>query len=476
MNHLRSVILGLVGLLGGCFDPLPKPVVEAPPAGPAIVEDPNDMGPFKLKPEWKGACEKADKPDINLGHAPEVFVRAIHCQVVGSEPPKQLVEHWAAKLKQPRSSSAPRNTRRIDLALTLCNDAGRKCEFAYSEPWAVNPDVMGPPAIKKAKRDVGAVFMFFFNCPNEVNCKMDWANTHSPGMLEKHPLLGFADEPSGYYSPGQPGFWRRELVDAKYAGLDFLLLNTYGPDIEDNKLKPLVDALASLEDPVKIAFFDDTWTWGEPWFSDFWKQKPDMADAEKASALIYDAKWKPFFSAIDKKHWYRFKGQPFIYFYNGGKLHPRGKSSGVVARLKERFKADFGEEPFVMADSAYFEDKALEQVADAKYMWLTFNTPELKSRSTLKGHKIDHAMVKWDAVGRDHLGKLPGPGMAVIKDGVIMEKVLKDSKDAELLVIATWNDLGEGTGINRNYDYYWGGKWQRPDYFMRLLRQSQSEP
>ena len=57
-----------------------------------------------------------------------------------------------------------------------------------------------------------------------------------------------------------------------------------------------------------------------------------------------------------------------------------------------------------------------------------------------------------------------------------MEKVLQDSKTAELLVIATWNDLGEGTGINRNYDYYWGGKWQRPDYFMRLIRQSQSEP
>ena len=43
---------------------------------------------------------------------------------------------------------------------------------------------------------------------------------------------------SAVYSPSEPGFWRRELLDAKYAGLQFLMLNTYGPDIEDGKLAP----------------------------------------------------------------------------------------------------------------------------------------------------------------------------------------------------------------------------------------------
>jgi len=28
-------------------------------------------------------------------------------------------------------------------------------------------------------------------------------------------------------------------MDAKYAGLQFLMLNTYGPDVADGKLKPL---------------------------------------------------------------------------------------------------------------------------------------------------------------------------------------------------------------------------------------------
>jgi hypothetical protein len=62
----------------------------------------------------------------------------------------------------------------------------------------------------------------------------------------------------------------------------------------------------------------------------------------------------------------------------------------------------------------------------------------------------------------------------VIKDGSLLQRVLRETQDSELLVIATWNDLGEGTGINRNYDYYFHGQWQRPDYFMRLIRSSQS--
>jgi hypothetical protein len=293
-------------------------------------------------------------------------------------------------------------------------------------------------------------------------------------MDVKSPLLAFGDTKEDFYSPLRAGFWRRELMDAKYAGLDFLLPNTYGPDIEDGKLGPLEDALESLEDPVKIGFFDDTWTWGQPYFSEFWKTKPDLNDPEKAAELIYEHKWKAFFSQIKPKYWYRFKGRPFIYFYNAGSLNPRSKTGAVVKLLKEKFKADFGEEPFVDADGAYFDDPSMNEIADAKYMWFTFNAPEKRSRSTMKGHIVDHSMVKWDATGRDHPLEPTKPSDLVVKDERFLRKVLKESEDAEVLVIATWNDLGEGTGFNRAYDYYFRGQWQRPDYFMRVTRQAQS--
>jgi hypothetical protein len=452
----------------GCFDRR-----DAPPAGPdgnaAGAEEPDDLGPFQLKPEWSGPCQKVEgKVDVNLGNAPEVFIRAAHCQVTGAEPSKDLVSQWAGRLK------SKDRVRRVDAAIALCKTAGRKCEFAYSDPWLKNPDDLGPPPVKKLKRDVGAVLMFFFSCPDDTNCKMDWANTHAPGMWDKSPLLKFGSIAEDHYSPLRAGFWRRELMDAKYAGLDFLLPNTYGPDIQDGKLEPLRAALDSLEDPVKIGFFDDTWTWGQPYFSDFWKTKPDLNEPEKAAELIYKAKWHAFFSQIDKKHWYRFKGKPFIYFYNAGSLMPRSRTGPVMKLLKEKFKADFGEEPFVVADGAYFEDPMMNDVADSKYTWFTFNSPEKRSRETMHGHIIDHAMVKWDATGRDHPGEPPRPSDLIVKDDRFLRKVLKESEDAEVLVIATWNDLGEGTGFNRNYDYYFRGQWQRPDYFMRVTRKARA--
>ncbi|HEY2514999.1 MAG TPA: DUF5010 domain-containing protein [Polyangiaceae bacterium] len=433
---------------------------RTPPAAPSL---------FKLKPEWTGPCARADVVDVNLGHSREAFVNAAYCQITGQKAPEATVAEWAARLRQ-----NPK-TRRVDVVRSLALAEKRTLKLRYSDPWESQPDLGAPPD-RKNPRDVGAVFMFFFNCPGGVNCGMDWANTHAVGMDAPSPLLGVERGQSAVYSPSEQGFWRRELLDAKYAGLQFLLLNTYGPDIEDGKLAPLARALDALDAPVKIALFDDTWTWGQPYFREFWKQKPDLAKTEKAANLLYEAKWKPFFSQIDKKHWYRFQGRPFIYFYNSGTLEPRERSASVLAKMKERFKTEFGEEPFVAVDGAYFADQDMPRVADSRFNWMTFNSPDKRSRSRLNGHVVDHAMVKWDAVGRDRPGEIATERDRIIKDSALLEKVLADSSDADILVLATWNDLGEGTGVNRNYDYYADGHWLAPDHFMRLIRDSQSAP
>jgi hypothetical protein len=422
---------------------------------------------FSLKPEWEGPCSRSDTVDVNRGHSPESFVRAAYCQITGQEAPAKTVEQWAGRLRHDG------HVRRIDVVRALSGEQKRQVKLSYSDPWLAQPELLDPP-VHRTGRDIGAVFMFFFNCPGGVNCGMDWANTHTVGMDGPHPLLGYAGGESAVYSPSEPGFWRRELLDAKYAGLQFLLLNTYGPDISDGKLAPLARALASLERPVQIALFDDTWTWGQPYFGEFWKQKPDLKDTEKAANTLYEAKWKPFYQQIDKRSWYRFKGRPFIYFYNAGSLEPREHSAAVLAKMKARFHADFGEEPFVAVDGAYFADQDMPRVADSRFAWMTFDLPEKRSRSRLNGHVIDHAMVKWDSVGRDRPGDLAAEHDRLYKDSTLLKRILADSRDAELLVLATWNDLGEGTGINRNYDYYAGGHWLEPDHFMRIIRDSQS--
>jgi hypothetical protein len=421
---------------------------------------------FVLKPDWEGPPARADAVDVNLGHSPESFVRAAYGQITGREAPDEVVARWAGRLCNGG------HVRRVDVVRALAAEHERRIELVYSDPWRAHPELVGAP-VRRAKRDVGAVFMFFFDCPGGVNCGMDWANTHALGMNRPHSLYGRANGERGIYSACEPGFWRREMLDAEYAGLQFLLLNVYGPDIEGRKLDPLTKALAMLDAPIDLALFDDTWTWGKPYFDAFWRQKPNLASPRVAD-LLYEAKWRPFYERIDDRRWYRFAGRPFIYFYNGGTLTPREHSAAVIARMKARFRADFGEEPFVAVDDAFLADPDMPEVADSTFKWMTLDLPEKRSRSRLKGHVLDHAMVKWDSIGRDRPGEMASEADRVLKDSALLERVLDDSSDADVLVLATWNDLGEGTGIHRNYDYYAGGRWLEPDHFMRLIRESQS--
>jgi hypothetical protein len=61
------------------------------------------------------------------------------------------------------------------------------------------------------------------------------------------------------------------------------------------------------------------------------------------------------------------------------------------------------------------------------------------------------------------------------KGPALLEDFLSTTSDANIAVIATWNDLGEGTGIHRNYDYFFGGEWLSPHHFLSLLRESQCD-
>ncbi len=421
---------------------------------------------FKLKPEVAQPLQKRERIDVNLGQTPAAFVRAAYGQLNGRAPVEATVREWADKLR------ADPRLRRIDVVRALAKAAGRAdVPLDYSDPWQAQIELEAPPP-KTVKRDLGAVMMYFFNTPDGVNGKMDWANTHTPGMDKPAPILGWGDKAAGYYDPkSNPGFWYRELSDAKYAGLDFVLLNTYGPDLSDGSFDNLLPALNELRDPIKIGLFDDTWAWGEPWFSDFWKTKPDLSRTEAAARTLYDAKWKPFFARVPAKNWYRFRGHPLIYFYNAGKLEPRNQSAAVLKRMKAMFQTDFGVEPFVVVDAAYFEDPNMAQVADSKDVWFTLGLPDKRSHVEMNGVALDHAMVKWDPYGRD--ARAPGADELLVKGPELLKRVLNESRDADLLILATWNDIGEGTGINRNIDYYYQGHWLEPDYFMKLTRASQ---
>jgi Domain of unknown function (DUF5010) len=456
---LHSFALATTLLCGcmGSYDPTSELSVTPPPQ-----PLPENVG-FQLQADFNGPCEAKAAIDVNLGQTPETFVGAAYCQINGTEPSAELVTTWAEQLRTQGW------VRRIDVVRSLCDAAGKTCPLAYSDPWQAQV-LLTTPCVRKTQRDVGAVFMFFSDCPGGVNCGLDWANTHVSGMASPHQLYAFGTETEGYYNPDNGGFWERELIDARWAGLQFLLLNTYGPDLAS--LGSLSQALPKIGGGVQIALLDDTSIWGQTQQPP-WNVPPDLSDTAGAAQTIYQAKWKPFFQAIPQASWYLVKGRPFIYFYNGGTLKPLNAAAAVVAALKQLFAADFGVAPFVAVDRAFFADPNMPAVADSEFVWDTFNGTS--SHFDVAGVTHDHFMVKWDSLGRDDPGAIATATDLIVKGPELLNQALAASAPDDLAVFATWNDLGEGTGINRNYDYYYQGQWLAPNAFMSLLRGAQCQ-
>jgi hypothetical protein len=450
-----------------------------PDTGPPVPYDagaPNlgdDGGSaFTLRAEWTGPCQAASGAvDVNLGNSPEAFVTAAFCQINGSEPSTSVISNWANQLR------TVSYVRRIDVVRTLCQQAGKTCSLQYSDPWLNDPPLTKTCA-RSGSRDVGAVLMFFFGCPGQNNCGMDWANTHAFGMSGPSPIYGFGAADQGYYNPSNAGFWLRELLDARYAGLQFMMPNVYGFDIqpstgEAQNLESALTTLDGMGGGVQVGLFNDTWAWGEAAGGTLMNPAPSLSDTATAAQRIYDVEWKPFFTAVSKPHWYLVNGQPLIYFYNAGTLSPVSGASAVIAQMKQMFQSDFGVTPFVVVDRGYGNTAS----ADAMFTWDTFtgdpSTHFGTATSTSGGLVFDSSMVKWDSLGRDDPGAIATSTTRIFKGTDILTQVLSASTSASYLLLETWNDLGEGTGITRNYDYYANGSWLPPSAFFDAIRASQ---
>ncbi len=451
------------------------------------VEDTGTIGPFELRDEFAGPCQKKKGSiDVNLGNSAEATVRALWCQITGEEPDDARVSDWANRLR------TVDYVRRVDVARSFCQEAGRPCSLEYSDPWLAHEELTDG-CTRKTDRDMGAVFMFFNDCPAKTNCKMDWSNNHALGSLTPHKLYEWGDKSDpeyGYYNPRNSGFWRRELLDARWAGLQFIMPNVYGPDLaaKTDTLPHLADALTEVPD-IQVALFDDTWIWGKGsnlagiWgdtVGEPWTTVPNFDDTQAAAATLYENKWKPFFSAVPRDRWYLRDGRPFVFFYNAGTFGNKApQSAAVLDAIKQLFKADFGVEPFVVVDTAFFA-QGQNAAASGRFTWNSGACPSADlfhcgttSSFTMGNTRIDHQMVRWDDTNRDLAGSIATESNRIVKGPEDLMTYLDTSADADVAVIATWNDLGEGTGIHRNYDYYYKGEWQKPNAFLSLIRESQ---
>eukprot|EP00884_Botryococcus_braunii_P015048 jgi/Botrbrau1/23544/Bobra.0141s0015.1 len=490
--------------------PSPPQLVNLPPSPPPV---PGSR--WQLRQEWAGTptnCANVYSPtvvDVNMGSSPTSFVTAAYCQVYGVLPSAATVSSLVASL----GSSW---VRRIDIVQQLCVAArGTNCQYSFSVPWSPRdpgPVNLAEGCVKKTPLTLGTVMMFFFYCPQPLNCKSSsgdplyntWANTHAWGMFAPdvtYNFTGTATDPSrGYYNPANVDFWARELQDARYAGFQFVLPNVYGPDIIDRPgpvvMANISVALGLIGGGILIGLFDDTSRWGQgsdpPPYN-----TPLPGDPDRAAQIIFDAKWKPWFQGIQRQYWFTVAGRPYIAFYNSGTTISRPVGP-LLYRLKALFQTTFGVVPFLSLDQGFLDDdgtvmyNGVDQ-KDIAFGWDTFAFPHGSPIAAVysgSGITQNSFMVKWDSWGRDYptstvwtLGTRDGTepdanqpiSHPTIKDTSRLLQVLDftAANGANYAVLATWNDLGEGTGINRNYDYYVGGSWQLPTYFMDVVRKYQ---
>jgi hypothetical protein len=336
----------------------------------------------------------------------------------------------------------------------------------FSDPWTNGQQPLENQCQRKNQRELGSVFMFFFRCPytlpGSYNCGKLWANNHVYGMDGGAPIYG-----NGPYTASNPEFWIKEFQDAVYGGYQFLLPNMYGGDIDSTIMGYVNNALEQQNGQLKLGLMDDTWMWGEPWEGPQFSTIPNLNDPQTAATTLYTTKWKLFFSLLNRQHWYLVEGRPFIYFYNAGKLTPRELVTPVVGIMKQMFFNDFGIVPFVSLDVAF----PAGSVADSTFLWYTFDVANSVYFSPI--YSSASSMIRWDPVGRDRPGSPSNANDFLVKGPERLRTALSITSNSKEVVLHTFNDLGEGTGINRAYDYYYRGQWLPPDYFLSITRQAQ---
>ena len=83
-------------------------------------------GEFELTADFDGPCEARELVDVNLGHTAESAVRALHCQIAGTEPDEGLVSEWAGQLRSQEyvRRIRPEMVERVRFAISPLGDDG----------------------------------------------------------------------------------------------------------------------------------------------------------------------------------------------------------------------------------------------------------------------------------------------------------------------------------------------------------------
>jgi len=293
---------------------------------------------------------------------------------------------------------------------------------------AVHTASAGPSTFRSDEKIVGTYYFYWYdwNANVHIYCGNKDSLTHHPPDIQS-------------FSYANTAWHRRELVDMMDAGIDFLL-PVYWGDRSDifwaiGGLDRLVEAelglVAEGRAPPKIGmFFDTTALMVDYQLSGHPGDKPDLT-AHEGKELFYGM-IRDFYSHVPADLWARMDGAAVVWLYSSGWVKAYDQS--LVDYVRRKFADDFNSTIFIVREHSWNLKTEME------YSWGAALGPVLRDVTAI-GPGFDNAGAV-NCYGQSPLFRDRLRGFAYRDD---WERALRSASN--IVVIETWNELHEGTGI-----------------------------
>lgn len=327
----------------------------------------------------------------------------------------------------------------------LANVSKRVTQFLAS-PFGQNPEIQSQVKLENIPSSVktGAIILPWYYCPPDGRtCIPDRWKYKPPGS--ETPYTG-----DSYYRPDDLNFWKIQAHDMTCSGLDIAFIYIWESQQQyfDNVQK-MIFMIKELEtSPLKIA---------EYWDASFASNDggpTDLGSAETAR-YRYEKFIKPFYQTVPKDLWATENGRPLLTVYRYGRdlpgsdLYTNPESANVFFQnIKNLFKQDFGVEPFLNLGSEWFKTNAGD-VADGKHE--VFNA-SVACDGNARSHTVNgYTTTSVSPGGWDYRDF--GCHLQRNDDGEFKKGLSQVPQNANLILIESWNELGEGSGMERAVNY-----------------------
>lgn len=378
------------------------------------------------------------------------------------------------------------------LLLILAGCARPMPEPTPAPPVIPTVPVSTPQAVRETQ--LGAFFFYWYHCPRR-ECDAAQLSVVPPGWLT--PLPNDPDPRDGTaYSSINYDWFEGELRDMASVGVDMIFPVSWGDHphswFRQDRLDLLTQANSVLERPLQIGMFIDT-TAQQAMYNDFTAdgyrfgpQVPPLPLSDPRSGyFFYDRHIKGFFERIPREMWATEEGRPIIVSYTALCCADRQLSGALWKAVKEAFTRDFGVEPWLILEDTWFSPEALappdgltpvDRVADGRYSWGTAlngpKTHELDGFTVSSvGPGFDNRRISGIAEPRHQPRELP-PGGGPPADGAFLRGSLAAVPDTtDLLLIETWNEWPESSGVARAAYSGLDGAALPEDFYLGILRE-----